>query len=237
MAKLSKLNVNEIARELTRPFAMANLARVGDVLVSLYICEGMLGWHKHVDHDELFWTCEGSIILETERGKVALRPGELAVVQKGIRHRSGAVRRAVVLLLRCGFVPHRKNGRRRLYATPDDPAPVRVDLNREVRASDAPFTFRTAVFVEEMAVQVGHGEGTWQVEVPAPDDLGLYVLDGNATVRSSESIVHLHQGDLTAVPEGAVYHLSTTRGTSLVRITRPAQQAPRSDEVRGANGG
>jgi mannose-6-phosphate isomerase-like protein (cupin superfamily) len=99
---------------------------------------------------------------------------------------------------------------------------VRVDLNREVRASDVPFTFQTAASVEEMAVQVGHGEGTWQVDVPAPADLGLYVLDGNATVRSSESIVHLHQGDLTAVPEGAVYHLSTTRGTSLVRITRPA---------------
>jgi len=220
MLSLSKLNVGDVAQELTSPFAMANLARVGDVLVSVYICEGMLGWHRHLDHDELFWAFEGSILLETERGKVALRPGELAVVEKGIRHRSGSVQRAVVLLLRCGIIPHRKNGRRRLYATSDDAAPVRVDLNAEVRASEVQFAFRTVALVEDTSVQVAQGEGTWPVEVPAPADLGILLLTGNATVRTAEGMVHLHQGDMTAVPVDVVYHLSTTRGTSLVRITR-----------------
>ena len=221
MTELSKLNVADVAHGLTSPFSMANLARVGDVLVSVYICEGMLGWHRHLDHDELFWAHEGSMLLETERGKVALRPGELAVVQKGIRHRSGAVQRATVLLLRCGYVPHRKNGRRRLYATADVPAPARIDLDAEVRALELSFTFRTVARVEDTAVQVAHGEGTWPVQVPAPADLGLLLLTGNATVRTAEGMVHLHQGDLTAVPVGAIYHLSTTRGTSLVQITRP----------------
>ena len=228
MAELSKLNVGEVAQGLPMPFSMANLARVGDVLVSVYLCEGMLGWHKHLDHDELFWAYEGSILLESERGKVALRPGELAVVRKGIRHRSGSVQRAVVLLLRCGFVPHRKNGKRRLYATDNDTAPKRVDLDAAVAECSVPFSFLTAALVEDMAVQVACGEGTWPVEVPAPADLGILLLRGNATVRTGESMVHLHQGDLTAVPVGEVYHLSTTRGTSLVRITRAAKQTPRA---------
>lgn len=227
MPQPSKLNVGEVAQKLSGPFAMANLARVGDVLISVYACEGMLGWHKHADHDELFWAYEGSILLETECGKIALRPGELAVVEKGIRHRSGAVQRAAVLLLRCGFVPHRKNGRRRLYATAADAAPARVDLDAEVRATTSPFSFRTVALVEDMGVQVARGEGTWPVRVPAPADLGILVLDGNATVRTSEGMAHLHQGDLTAVPVGAVYHLSTTRGTSLVRITSQDRQTPR----------
>ena len=220
MVMLSTLNVGDVAKELQSPFAMANLARVGDVLVSVYICEGLLGWHRHLDHDELFWAYEGSILLESERGKVALRPGELAVVRKGIRHRSGSVQRASVLLLRCGFVPHRKNGRRRLYATADDAAPERVDLIAELRGCDVPFKFETVANVEEMRVQVAHGEGTWPVEVPASDDLMLLVLDGNATVRTAENMVHLHPGDITAAPGGTIYHLSTSRGTSLVRVTR-----------------
>jgi mannose-6-phosphate isomerase-like protein (cupin superfamily) len=217
---LSKLNVGDVAQELDRPFSMANLARVGDILISVYICEGILGWHKHLDHDELFWAYEGSILLESERGKIALRPSEMAVVRKGIRHRSGSVRRASVLLLRCGFVPHRKNGRRRLYAIADDPAPQRVDLVAETRACEGPFLFRAVAGVDDMHVQVAFGEGTWPVEVPASDDLMLFVMEGNATVQTAESMVHLHPGDLTAVPGGTVYHLSTTRGTSLVRVTR-----------------
>ena len=220
MTLLSKLNVREVAAALDRPFAVANLARIGDILVSVYICEGLLGWHRHLDHDELFWVYEGNILLESECGQVALRPGELAVVPKGIRHRSGSPLRASVLLVRCGFVPHRKNGRRRLYATADDAGPQRVDLPAAVRSIEAPFQFETVARVEETQVQVGYGEGTWQVELPAPKDLMLFVSEGNATVRTAESMVHLHPGDLTAVPVGTVYQLSTTRGTWLVRVTR-----------------
>ena len=77
---LSKLNVGDVAEALDRPFSMASLARVADIVVSVYACEGLLGWHRHLDYDELFWAYEGSILLESERGKVALRPNELAVV-------------------------------------------------------------------------------------------------------------------------------------------------------------
>jgi mannose-6-phosphate isomerase-like protein (cupin superfamily) len=58
------------------------------------------------------------------------------------------------------------------------------------------------------------------VELPSPDDLLLFVLNGTATVRTSDSMLHLHPGDFTVVPEGIVYQLSTTRGTGLVRVVR-----------------
>jgi len=51
MAKLKKLNVSQIATALDKPFSMMNVAFVGDILVSVYICQGMLEWHKHVDVD------------------------------------------------------------------------------------------------------------------------------------------------------------------------------------------
>ena len=222
MTALSKVSVPQVAKTLDRPFSMVNLARVGDIVVSVYVCQGTLKWHTHVDNDELFWAFEGTFLLESDWGKLALRPGELTVVPKGVRHRSGSVRRANVLLLRCGFAPNRKNGRRRLYAGVAESGLKRASFHDALRVSALPLEFQTVVWIEDTAVQVASGEGTWAVEVPASHDLLLFVLNGTATVRTSQSMVHLHAGDFTAVPRGAVYQLSTTRDSALVRVARPA---------------
>jgi mannose-6-phosphate isomerase-like protein (cupin superfamily) len=199
---------------------MTNVALAGDIVVSVYICQGMLEWHKHLDNDELFWVHEGTILLESDWGKVRLRPGELALVPKGVSHRSSAGMRASVLLLRCGLIPGRKNGRRRLYAISGEARLKRVGLHRQAQALTMPFQFRTVARVEDSLVQTAWGEGTWPVEIPASHDVLLFVLDGTATVRTSRSMLHLHPGDFTVVPQGTVYHLSTTQGTALVQVTR-----------------
>ncbi len=220
MTILKKLNVSQLAAGLDKPFSMMNIARVGDIVVSIYICQGMLEWHKHLDNDELFWAYEGTILLESEWGEVRLRPGELAVVPKGVRHRSSAALRASVLLLRCGFIPERKNGRRRLYTIAGEAKLKRISLHRVVQALALPFQFQTVAPVEDSIVQTAWGEGTWPVEIPASHDVLLFILNGTATVRTSQSMLHLHPGDFTVVPRGAVYQLSTTKGTALVWVTR-----------------
>lgn len=220
MAKLNKLNVSQTAAELSRPFSMMNIASVSDIVVSVYICQGTLEWHKHLDNDELFWAYEGTISLESEWGKVQLRPGELAVVPEGVEHRSGSGMRASVLLLRCGFLAERKNGRRRLYALAGEAKLKRVSLHGTVQALTLPFQFQTVARIEGSALQIAWGEGTWPVEIPAAHDILFFVLNGTATVRAADSMLHLHEGDLTVVPRGEIYHLSTTQGTALVRLTR-----------------
>ncbi len=220
VAELKKLNVSQVAVELAQPFSMANVASVSDILVSVYICQGTLDWHKHLDNDELFWAYEGTILLESEWGKVQLRPGELAVVPKGVEHRSGSGMRSSVLLLRCGFLAERKNGRRRLYALSGEAKLRRVSLHRTVQALTFPFKFQTVAQIEDSVVQTAWGEGTWPVDIPAAHDVLFLVLNGTATVRTSDSMLHLHQGDFTVVPRGAMYQLSTTQGSALVRLTR-----------------
>ncbi|MFQ6102389.1 MAG: hypothetical protein ACE5OS_14345 [Anaerolineae bacterium] len=220
LKRLKKLSVSQIAAQLDKPFSMMNVASVGDIIVSVYICQGMLQWHKHLDNDELFWAYEGTILLESEWGDVRLRPGELAVVPKGVSHRSSSGLRASVLLLRCGFAPERKNGRRRLYAIAGEAKLKRISLGRAVQVLDLPFQFQTIARIEDSVVQVAWGEGTWLTEVPAVHDLMLFVLNGTATVRTSQSMLHLHPGDFTVVPREAVYQLSTTRDTALLRVTR-----------------
>lgn len=222
MTTLKKLNVSEVAAQLDRPFSMMNVAIVGDILVSIYICQGMLEWHQHPDNDELFWVHEGTILLESAWGEVRLRPGEMAIVPKGVEHRSSSGLRASVWLLRCGFMPERKNGRRRLYAIAGESQLRRCSLHGVLQTLAAPFRFQTVTPIEGSAVQVAWGEGTWPVEIPSAHDLLYLVLRGTATVRTSESMLHMHPGDFTALPQGTVYQLSTTRDTALVRVTRNA---------------
>jgi mannose-6-phosphate isomerase-like protein (cupin superfamily) len=229
MTTLKKLNVSQMAEKLDKPFLVMNIARVGDIVVSVYICQEMLEWHKHLDNDEMFWVCEGSILLESDWGKVRLRPDELSVVPKGIGHRSSADLRASVLLLRCGFIPERKNGHRRLYTIARDKGQKRISLRDVARALPMPFKFQTVTRVEDSVVQVAWGEGTWQVEIPASHDVMLFVLDGTATVRTSQTMLHMHPGELTVVPLGAVYQLHTSKGTTLARVTRE-DASPATDD-------
>lgn len=234
MAVLKKLNVSEIAAELDQPFSMMNVAVVGDIVIGVYVCQGLLAWHEHLDVDELFWVYEGVISLESDWGEVRLRPGELAVVPKGVRHRSSAALRASVLLLRCGLVPQRKNGRRRLYALSGEAELRRVGLHHAAQASAGPYQFQTVARIDSSVVQVAWGGGIWPVETPALHDVLLFVLNGTATLYASQDMLHLHPGDLTVLPQGAVYQLGTTQGTVLVQVTQecPPRDGEGSQRVR-----
>lgn len=220
MVRIKKQSVSDIAAKLDKPFAMANVAFVGDIVVSVYICQGMLGWHRHLDIDELFWIYKGTMLIESEWGDVRLRPGDLAVVPKGVGHRSSSGLQATVLLLRCGFAPRRKNGRRRIYALTGADSLERVSLPGAAQALARPFRFQTVARVDGSGVQAAWGVGTWPVGIPNPHDALLFVLQGTATVRTTDSMLHLHPGDFTVVPQGTVYQLSTTHATALARVVR-----------------
>lgn len=221
MPQLTTYNISDIAAELDEPFSMANVAYVDDLLVSVYICEGELQWHKHVDIDELFWVHDGGITLESERGAVPLERGELTVVPKGIRHRSRSSGRAVVVLLRCGLLPNRKNGKRRLYAAGESDL-SRINPREVGRSLPEPFRFQTIAEVEDARVQVARGSGRWPIELPVAHDRLMFVLEGSLRLRTVRGSVRLSTREFTVVPRGAFYHLHTDEDTLLVRVTREA---------------
>ena len=217
--RLEKLRLEDAAQRLTEPFSMIDLATVGDLTVSLYLCQGVLAWHRHLDQDELFWVHKGVILLESERGKVRLRPGELAVVHKGLAHRSSSPLRSTVLLVRCTVLPNRKNGRFRLYGT-TEPGPERVSLRAAARQLSAPFRPQTVARVEDAVVQVARGKGVWPMPELAEYDTLLVALSGTVIVQTERGALALRADELTVVPRGMVYTLTTTEDAVLVRLTR-----------------
>jgi homogentisate 1,2-dioxygenase len=50
--------------------------------------EAMTFWHRNMECDEVIFCHTGGIRWETELGNVALRPGEMFVIPRGIAHRS-----------------------------------------------------------------------------------------------------------------------------------------------------
>src|SRR5258706_12266589 len=109
---LEKVNLAEAANRIEQPFRVVQLATIGDLALSVYVCQGQVNWHRHLDEDELFLVHEGVVALDTERGRLTLHSEELAGVPKGGGHRSGSPLRSVVVLVRPIVLTNRTNGHR-----------------------------------------------------------------------------------------------------------------------------
>lgn len=60
---------------------------------------GEFVWHAHPDTDDFFLVLDGELTIQLEDGDVHLRPGELYVVPRGVRHCPRAEHEAHVLLI------------------------------------------------------------------------------------------------------------------------------------------
>jgi mannose-6-phosphate isomerase-like protein (cupin superfamily) len=61
--------------------------------------KGEFVWHKHDETDDFFLVLKGRIWIQLRDGAVALGPGEVFVVPKGVEHRPFAEEEAHVLLI------------------------------------------------------------------------------------------------------------------------------------------
>lgn len=90
------------------------LVRVNESVVRLGVMQGEYHWHEHAAEDEFFFVLEGRFLIDldpapdgvTPERVVALGPREGFVVPRGVRHRTRAPERAVILMVEtAGIVP------------------------------------------------------------------------------------------------------------------------------------
>lgn len=105
---LEKIAVDPIVAAVRHPWYNQTLARVNDAVVRLGVMEagGTYHWHEHSADDELFFVLDGRFLIDLEPqadgtpGRVvSLGPREAFVVPKGVRHRTRAPARTVVLMV------------------------------------------------------------------------------------------------------------------------------------------
>jgi hypothetical protein len=103
---LELIDVPALVDACTHPWYNQTLCRVNDSVVRLGVVQGQYHWHQHEDEDEFFYVVSGRFIIDLEGRTVELLPGNGFVVPKGVRHRSRAPTRTVILMVEgAGIVP------------------------------------------------------------------------------------------------------------------------------------
>jgi len=63
------------------------VGRVNDQFVKVARLHGEFAWHDHANEDELFLVISGELEIQFEdRPNLTLRPGQFAIVPRGVRH-------------------------------------------------------------------------------------------------------------------------------------------------------
>jgi quercetin dioxygenase-like cupin family protein len=217
---LAVVNVGRQVERLTRPFQVLRLEQIDDLAVDVYLCQGAMAWHRHVDEDELFLTYGGLITLESEWGTATLRPWEMALVPKGIGHRTLAAWSSAVLLLRPVELTDRKNGHRRLHGLSDQDRLRKVSLVGSAERPALPFRPQSLLEVEDFGLRLLRcvGEGPWAP--PRAGDTLLLVQQGTLLVETEDSQTPLAGGELVRVPKHVAHRLTADRPTMVLEAAR-----------------
>ena len=103
---LEVVDVQAVVDAVRHPWYNQTLCKVNDSIVRLGVVQGEYHWHEHHDLDEFFYVVEGTLWIDLEGRSVELRPRQGFVVPKGVRHRTRAPERAVILMVEgAGIVP------------------------------------------------------------------------------------------------------------------------------------
>ena len=98
-APLHLVNVPALVKACTEKWYNQTLCKVNDSVVRLGVMQGEYHWHKHDNDDEFFFVLEGHFIIDLEDRSVDLQPQQGFVVPKGVKHRTRAPDRAVILMV------------------------------------------------------------------------------------------------------------------------------------------
>jgi mannose-6-phosphate isomerase-like protein (cupin superfamily) len=213
---LKTINVAQEASRLLQPFQMAHLGYVDDLAVSVFVCQGAIAWHRHVDQDELFLVQSGAIVLETEWGSTRLRPDEMAVVPKGVEHRSSSFLWSTVLLFRQQVMSDRKNGDRRTAALTEGGALHKISVAEAAKRLRVPFQPIELARVEEshLGLALLHGQLPWRRN-DRYDEL-FFLFEGEARLGVERGTAALGAGEMAIVPGGMRYRLAASEPAKLL---------------------
>ena len=96
---LHLVNVPALVKACTEKWYNQTLCKVNDSVVRLGVMQGEYHWHKHDNDDEFFFVLEGHFVIDLEDRSVDLQSQQGFVVPKGVRHRTRAPDRAVILMV------------------------------------------------------------------------------------------------------------------------------------------
>ncbi len=209
-----------VAARIDQPFSLVALGLVGDIGVNLYVAQGQIDWHKHIDEDELFLVYDGAIELDTELGSTVLYSEEAMLVPKGVGHQSKAALRSVVILFRQQVLPERKNGHRNYLMTGDEAPLAKARLGTMAARLTIPFEPQAVAMLEGCRLSVFLARDFGPAETTRPGGTLLYAMRGAVSIDLDTGGALLETGHLTVVPSGLAYKIHSAKPAILIKFER-----------------
>lgn len=207
-----KINVFEEAKKLSQPFLVMDLAEIDDFAARLFISQGMVAWHKHVDQEQLFLALDAELTLETEWGNTVLRSGEMAVIPKSVTHRCGSVARSTGMVFERRFFSNRQNGQRRLFVMEGAGEIKPVSIGAESLLLGEPAVARQLTTVDDLVLSVIRFADEAQERVCHLGSELLLVHTDGLILEAELGTISLGMGELAVVPKGIPYRVQAPEG-------------------------
>ena len=104
---LEKIALDPLIAAVRDAWYNQTLLRVNESVVRLGVMQGEYHWHEHIDDDEFFFVLDGTFLIDLEPQADGITPGRVItlgaregfVVPRGVRHRTRAPERAVILMV------------------------------------------------------------------------------------------------------------------------------------------
>ena len=93
------IDLDDYVNSTEEEWMNCTLTGVNDCLVRLGIFLGEFHWHHHDSEDEFFYVVSGKLLLDVEDETFELTPRQGYTVPKGVRHRTRAKEKTVVLMI------------------------------------------------------------------------------------------------------------------------------------------
>jgi mannose-6-phosphate isomerase-like protein (cupin superfamily) len=215
-----KTHIGSKARQLFEPYTGAEIAMVDDFGLSVFLCQGTIAWHRHIDEDEMFLVYTGAMTIDSEMSPVFLRAGELTVVPKGVRHRSSSLTRTEVIIFQQRLLADRQNGHRRLYAVDEEGALSKVNIYATALDIPRPFVPHRIVQVGDFDVNLTVCVGTSGERLNMRWATLLLCQQGDITIDTSLGEVQLFVGDTVVIPPGVSFSVSAEKRALLLELSR-----------------
>jgi mannose-6-phosphate isomerase-like protein (cupin superfamily) len=96
---LERIDIRKLQATVNEKLFSQTLCQVNDAVVRLGVIQGEFHWHKHDQEDEFFYVVDGKFLIDLDDRTVELTPQQGFVVPKGVRHRTRAPERTVILMV------------------------------------------------------------------------------------------------------------------------------------------
>ncbi|MGI4839524.1 MAG: cupin domain-containing protein [Janthinobacterium lividum] len=96
---LHPVNLLHKASSIDTQWSPRIVAEMNDYQFKVVRIEGEFIWHSHPETDEAFLVLAGELRIDLPHGQVFVRPGELYVVPRGIKHRTASASEAKLMMI------------------------------------------------------------------------------------------------------------------------------------------